>query len=66
MNNTNVPTITMITIRETAKRSGLAENYIRRLVHERAIVFHKAGNKALINWEKFQEFLNTPEPPAPM
>ncbi len=49
---------TMLTIKETAKKSGIAEYYIRRLVAEQKIVFVKAGKKYLVNFEKFAEFLN--------
>ena len=55
----NVPT--MLTIRETAKRSGLAVHYIRQLCLQEKIVFRKAGNKFLINYEKFIEYLNAGE-----
>jgi len=55
----NVPT--MLTIRETAERSGLAVHYIRQLCLQEKIVFRKAGNKYLINYEKFIEYLNAGE-----
>lgn len=52
----NAPT--MLTIKETAKRTGLAEHYIRQLCLENKIVYRKAGTKHLINLEKFIEYLN--------
>lgn len=62
---TNVPT--MLTIKETALRSGLAQHYLRRLCIENKIVFVKCGAKYLINYEMLIEFLNrgnqVPAPP---
>ena len=51
----------MLTIRETAERTGLAVHYIRQLCLQGKIIYRKAGNKFLINYEKFIEFLNTCE-----
>ena len=52
---------TMLTIRETAERTGHAVHYIRQLCLQGKIIYRKAGNKFLINYEKFIEFLNTCE-----
>lgn len=52
---------TMLTIKETAKRAGLAEHYIRQLCVQNKIVYRKAGAKYLINYEKFIEYLNACE-----
>ena len=52
---------TMMTIKETASKSGVAEYYIRKLVATRKIVFVRAGKKYLVNFEKFIEFLNCGE-----
>ena len=49
---------TMLTIKETAQKSGVAEHYLRQLVAARKIVFVRAGKKYLINFEKFIDFLN--------
>lgn len=52
---------TMLSIKQTAKTTGVAECYIRQLVAENEICFVKAGRKYLINLEKFVEYLNTPQ-----
>lgn len=52
---------TMLSIKETAKKTGVAEFYIRKLVAKNEICFVKAGKKYLINLEKFVEYLNTPQ-----
>jgi excisionase family DNA binding protein len=52
---------TMLSIKETAKKTGVAEFYIRQLVAKNEICFVKAGKKYLINLEKFVEYLNTPQ-----
>ena len=59
----NIPT--MLTINETAQRSGLARHYVRQLCLQNKICHIKAGNKYLINFEKFVEFLNTGEIESP-
>lgn len=51
----------MLTIKETAKRSGLAQHYIRQLCWENKICYRRAGNKYLIHWQKFIEYLNQGE-----
>ena len=48
---------TMLTIKETAKRTGLAEYYIRNLVWERKIPFLPVGKKYLINLEGLTNYL---------
>lgn len=55
----NAPT--MLSIRETAEMSGLAEHFIRQLCLQNKIVYRKAGVKYLINYEKFIEYLNNSE-----
>lgn len=58
MNNT-IPMIpTMLTIRETANRTGISYDAIRKLCLRDEIVYIKAGKKYLINFEKFCEYLN--------
>ena len=54
-------TPTMLTIKETAKRTGLAEFYIRQLCLQNKIVYRKSGTKYLINFEKLIEYLNSSE-----
>lgn len=52
---------TMLTINETAARSGLARHYLRQLCVQGRICYVKAGSKYLINFERLVEFLNTGE-----
>ena len=52
---------TMLSIRETARRSGLSENAVRRLVRESAVPFIRVGKKVLLNWEMLVNFLNRGE-----
>ena len=59
------PTPIMLTINQTAERSGLAAHYIRQLCVQGKIVHCRAGSKYLVNFEKFVEFLNTGESLAP-
>lgn len=60
MNSISTPI--MLTIRQTSERSGLARHYIRRLCLQNEIVYRKSGNKYLINYDKFVEYLNTKNP----
>lgn len=48
----------MRTIKQTAKETGLAYNYIRNLCLQNKIVYVRAGNKYLVNVDKLIEFLN--------
>jgi len=50
---------TMLTVKETAQRTGMAEFYIRSLATTNRIVHIRCGKKYLINLEKFIEYLNT-------
>lgn len=59
--NEDIKIPTMLSIKETAKTTGVAEYYIRQLVAENEICFVKAGRKYLINLERFIEYLNTPQ-----
>ena len=52
----NIPT--MLTIKETAKRSGLAQHYLRSLCTNNKIIYVKCGTKYLINFDKLIDFLN--------
>jgi len=55
--NLKIPT--MLTIKETAQETGMAEHFIRSLVLKNEIVHVKAGKKYLINLEKLIDYLNT-------
>ena len=48
----------MLTIKETAARTGLSYDFIRKLCQQRKIVFIRTGTKYLVNYSKFIEFLN--------
>lgn len=48
----------MKTIKEISKLSGLSYYYIRNLCLNNQIVYVRAGNKFLINYDRFAEFLN--------
>lgn len=48
----------MRTIRQTAAETGVPEYFVRRLVKEGKIIHVYAGSKALVNLERFIEFLN--------
>lgn len=54
--NQSIPT--MLTIKETASRTGVSYDFIRKLCLSRKIVHVRAGTKYLINFEKFVDFLN--------
>ena len=55
----NIPA--MLTIEETAKRTGLSYEYIRKLCKQGEIVFVRTGRKYLINFDRFIDFLNNGE-----
>ena len=48
----------MLPIKEAAELTGLSYHFIRQLCLERKIVFVRAGNKYLINMDRFIDFLN--------
>lgn len=50
---------TMLTIKETAEKTGVAIHFIRSLAIRNEIVHVRCGKKYLINFEKFIEYLNT-------
>ncbi len=49
---------TMLTIKDCASKTGLSYDFIRKLCLRNEIIHIKAGNKFLINFEKFIDFLN--------
>lgn len=49
---------TMVTIKEASSQAGVSYDFVRKLCLQKKIVFVKAGNKYLINLEKFIAFLN--------
>lgn len=48
----------MRTIRQAAAELNVPEFFVRRLVAEDKIVYVRAGSKALVNIDKFIEYLN--------
>lgn len=50
---------TMLTIKETAEKTGLAEHFIRGLAISNQIVHVRCGKKYLVNLEKLIEYLNS-------
>ena len=50
----------MLTIRETAKRTGLSYDCIRKLCLSGEIVFMRVGRKYFINFSRFCDYLNNP------
>jgi len=56
-NEINVPE--MLTIAETAKKTGLAAHYIRQCCLTNKIVHVRCGKRYLVNIPKLVEFLNT-------
>lgn len=60
----------MNTINETFERAqaeniGVSKNFIRQAVRSGSLPAVRAGNKALINWNTFTTFLETPAPVEP-
>ena len=49
---------TMLSLRETAKKTGLSYDYLRKACNRNEIVHIRCGNKFLINIEKLVEQLN--------
>lgn len=56
MENISIPT--MLSIKETAKRTGISATFIRNLCRNNKIIFIKSGNKYLVNLERFVSYLN--------
>lgn len=55
----NIPV--MLTIKETAEKSGLPYSAIRKMCLCNEITYIKLGRKFLVNWNKFLEYLNGEE-----
>ena len=56
MNNPIPPR--MLTIGATAAETGLAQNFIRKLCLENRIIYVRAGNKFLVNYDRLLDYLN--------
>ncbi len=51
----------MLPIKEVSARTGLSYHFIRQLCIESKIIYLKTGNKYLINFDRFIDFLNGDE-----
>lgn len=51
----------MLPIKEVSARTGLSYHFIRQLCLENKIVYVRAGNKYLVNLDRFVDFLNGAE-----
>ena len=49
----------MVTIRDASKRTGCSYDFIRQKCINNEIVFVKSGNRYLINFPLFLQYLNT-------
>ena len=50
----------MISIRETAARSGLSEQFVRyELIPKGKVSYIMTGSKTLVNWQSVINYLNT-------
>lgn len=49
---------TMLTIKETSKRTGVSYDCIRKLCIQNKIVYIKSGSKYLVNFGMFCKYLN--------
>lgn len=53
--------IIMLSVRETAKKTGISERVLRQLVKENKISYLRVGKKFLINYEMLRNSLNNGE-----
>ena len=51
----------MRTIKQGAKEAGIPEHFLRQLVKQNKVVYVKAGNKFLVNFDYLVDFLNKGE-----
>lgn len=51
----------MRTIRQAAHEAGVPEHWLRQAVKDNRVVYVKAGNKALVNFDKLIEYLERGE-----
>ena len=49
---------TMLTLRETARQTGLSYDRIRKLCLQGKIVYVRSGSKIFVNMDRFIDFLN--------
>ena len=58
MENSTATVPTMLSINETAKRTGLSALYLRKLCWDNKISFVRTGKKYLINLDRLIDYLN--------
>lgn len=61
MNINSKPLPTMRTIKQSARAAGIPEHFLRQLVKQQKVVYVKAGNRFLINFDCLIDFLNKGE-----
>lgn len=54
-------TVEMLSLRETARRTGLSYGYLRKLCLQGAIVHVRCGKKIMVNFDRLAEMLNKGE-----
>ena len=54
-------TVQMVTLKEASDRTGISYDWLRKMCINGKIVYIKAGNKFLLNWEKLVDYLNAGE-----
>ena len=59
MNDERTPR--MLTIKETAKETGISYDSIRKLCMQNKIVYIRLGAKYLVNYDRFIDYLNGKE-----
>lgn len=53
--------VQMVTLKEASSRTGLSYDRLRKMCINGQIIYIRAGNKFLLNWEKLVDYLNTGE-----
>ncbi len=56
-------TVEMLTLRETAERTGLSYGYLRKLCLQGVIVHIRCGKKIMVNFDRLAEMLNEGDKP---
>lgn len=58
MKNADVYIPEMLPLKDVSERTGLSYDCLRNMCLKGQVVYIRAGNKYLINWERFVDFLN--------
>lgn len=51
--------VTMLTLKEAAKKTGLSYNQLRLWCHQNRIIYIRCGNKFYVNYDRLIDYLNT-------